>query len=85
VASGTAALRAGYHVFSQVASMAPMRTGTFPRIPYDWRPPSILRLKERLWKPKDRRLFTPHVFGWGWSINLYELLRRLGVVRRPAC
>jgi uncharacterized protein DUF5808 len=34
-------------------------------------------LRERLWNPRDRRLFTPHVFGWGWSVNFYELFRRL--------
>jgi hypothetical protein len=25
----------------------------------------------------DRRIFTPKTFGWGLSINFYELARRL--------
>ena len=82
MASSISPIRAGYHVFSEVASMAPRRTGTFLHIPYDWRPPSANRFRERMWNPNDRRLFTPHVFGWGWSMNLYELLRRLGLAGR---
>ena len=62
--------------------MASRRTGSFLGVPYDWRLPSPQRLRERMWNPNDHRLFTPHVFGWGWSINLYELLRRLGVAPR---
>ena len=57
--------------------MKKRRVGTFLGIPYDWRRPTRSVVQERLWNPNDRRLFTPHVFGWGWSINGYELLRRL--------
>ena len=56
------------------------RTGTFLGLPYDWRPPTLARLKQRLWNPADRRLFTPKAFGWGFDLNLYELLRRLRAV-----
>jgi hypothetical protein len=57
-------------------------TGTFLGLPYDWRRPTWSRLKSRVWNPNDRRLFTPKTFGWGLTLNLYELLRRLGLVRR---
>jgi Family of unknown function (DUF5808) len=57
------------------------KTGRFLGIPYDWRRPTRSRFKQRLWNRRDRRLFTPHAFGWGWSVNLYELLRRLRLVR----
>jgi uncharacterized membrane protein len=57
------------------------RTGTFLHIPYDWRWPTWLVIKERMWNPADSRIFTPHVFGWGWSINLYQLFRRIGIIR----
>ncbi len=53
----------------------------FLGIPYDWRRPSPSRIKERSWNAEDRRLFTPKVFGWGYSINWYELARRLRIVR----
>ena len=58
------------------------KTGTFLGIPYDWRAPTWAVIKERMWNPQDRRLFTPHVFGWGWSLNLYEVLRRARLVGR---
>jgi len=46
-------------------------------VPYDWRRPTRARIKSRWWNPKDRRLFTPKSYGWGYDINVYELLRRL--------
>lgn len=58
------------------------KVGTFLGIPYDWRPPTWAVINERMWNSRDRRAFTPHVFGWGWSINFYEVLRCLKVVRR---
>ena len=52
------------------------KTGTFLRIPYDWRRPTVARLKQRWWNPTEPRLFTPKTFGWGWDINLARLMRR---------
>lgn len=49
---------------------------TFLGIPYNWDKPSWKKVKERVWNKKDRSLFTPKVFGWGYSINFYELLYR---------
>ena len=57
-------------------------TGTFLGVPYDWRRPTLARLRERWWNPDDRRVFTPKLFGWGYDINLGGLLRRLGLLRR---
>jgi hypothetical protein len=46
-------------------------------VPYDLRfPPTPSRIKERWWNPDEPRLFTPHVFGVGWSVNLYRLVHR---------
>jgi hypothetical protein len=42
-------------------------------VPYDFRPLTITRIRERWWNPEDGRLFTPHTFGVGWSVNLYRL------------
>jgi hypothetical protein len=44
-------------------------------IPYDLRPPTIARVKERLWNPADRRILVPTVFGVGWTVNLGRLLQ----------
>ncbi len=46
-------------------------------IPYDFRPPTVERLRERFWNPEDPRIFTEHIFGVGWSINLYAAFRKL--------
>ena len=46
-------------------------------VPYDFRMPTLDRLRERCWNPKDGRLFTPQVFGVGWTVNFYELQRRI--------
>ena len=42
-------------------------------VPYDFRPLTPARIRERWWNPDDPRLLTPHVFGVGWSVNLYRL------------
>lgn len=57
-------------------------TGNFLGLPYDLRLPTLHRIRQRLWNRQDRRLLVPKAFGWGYDINLYELLRRLGLKRR---
>jgi hypothetical protein len=39
--------------------------------------PTGQRLRERFWNPEDPRIFTEHVFGVGWAINFYTVLRKL--------
>lgn len=51
-------------------------TGNILVFPYDFRMPTIERVIERWWNPDDERIFTPDVFGVGWSINLYQAMRR---------
>ena len=41
-------------------------------IPYDFRLPTLERLKETYWNPYERHIFAPPVFGVGWSINFYS-------------
>ena len=57
------------------------KVGTYLGVPYDWRAPTPALLRERFWNPGDRRVFTPHVFGWGWSINLAAIARKLGLLK----
>ena len=54
--------------------------GTFVGVPFEFRFPTPGRIQERWWNRNDGRLFTPHVFGVGWSLNVYQVLRRLGYV-----
>ena len=45
--------------------------------PYDLRLPTMERFKERIWNPQEPRLWSPTVFGVGWTVNvgrLYALL-----------
>ncbi len=38
-------------------------------VPYDYRIPTVERVKERLWSPDNPHIFVPHVFGVGWTVN----------------
>jgi hypothetical protein len=60
-----------------VSVVSERRTGTWLGVPYDWRRPTWARVRARWWNPKDRRLFTPRSFGWGYDLNVAALLRRL--------
>jgi hypothetical protein len=44
-------------------------------VPYDFRPLTFERLQSRLWNPDDPRLFTPHAFGVGWTVNFHRLAK----------
>jgi hypothetical protein len=48
-------------------------------IPYDFRLPTIERLRQAYWSPRSPKLFTDRPFGVGWSVNIPTVLRRLGV------
>jgi hypothetical protein len=59
------------------------KTGRFLGIPYDWRKPTLGRLKRGVWDPEQRRRLIPKVYGWGYGINLYEVARRLHLAKDP--
>jgi hypothetical protein len=61
--------------------MARKRTGRFLGVPYDWRRPTPARVRSRWWNRRDRRLLTPKAYGWGYDVNVAELLRRLHLRR----
>ncbi|MDQ1703013.1 MAG: hypothetical protein QOF57_2265 [Frankiaceae bacterium] len=44
-------------------------------IPYDFRPPTLERLRETYWAPDVDELFRPHVFGVGWGLNVGRLVK----------
>lgn len=48
-------------------------------VPYDFRMPTIERVRQAYWNPRSPKLFTDRVLGVGWSVNIPTLLRRLGV------
>lgn len=58
------------------------KPGTSRGLPEDWRRPTWARIKASIWNMQDPRILPPKVYGWGLGINLYALLRRLGVAHR---
>ena len=52
-------------------------------IPYDFRPPSLERIRASLWNPDNPHVVTSQVFGVGWSINLYRVAELLGRTSTP--
>jgi len=52
----------------------------FGFVPYDFRLPTVERVKEACWNPYDHRVFTPRVSGVGWAINFYALLENLRIM-----
>jgi hypothetical protein len=57
------------------------KRGRFLGLPHDWRRPTRERLKRGTWDPEERQVLVPKVYGWGYGINLYEIARRLRLVR----
>ena len=49
-------------------------------IPYDFRLPTIERIKESYWNPNSSRIFTPEALGIGWAINFFALLEKLRLI-----
>jgi hypothetical protein len=47
-------------------------------VPYDFRPPTLERLRRSVWDPESDRLVVPQAFGVGWTVNL---ARVVGMVR----
>ena len=42
-------------------------------IPYDFRAPTLDRVRAAVWSPEEPRLLNPHVFGVGWTPNVGRL------------
>lgn len=48
-------------------------------VPYDFRMPSIERLRQAYWNPRSPKLFTDRALGVGWAVNIPTAMRRLGI------
>ncbi len=51
-------------------------------IPYDFRAPTLERLREAYWNPDNPRLFTDRVLGIGWGVNLYRIWEWLAATQK---
>jgi hypothetical protein len=43
-------------------------------VPYDFRIPTVARVKERMWDPESSHIVNPRVFGVGWTVNLGKVV-----------
>jgi len=46
-------------------------------VPYDFRLPTLRRLRDAYWAPESDQVFSEHVFGVGWAVNIPVALRKL--------
>lgn len=46
-------------------------------IPYDFRMPTLDRLRDAYWNPGSDRVFSDHVFGVGWAVNIPTAIRKI--------
>ena len=49
-------------------------------IPYDFRIPTMERIKETFWNPDNGSIFTQEVWGIGWAVNFYALLEKMRII-----
>ncbi|MFH1650487.1 MAG: hypothetical protein ABID87_00060 [Chloroflexota bacterium] len=55
--------------------------GTIARyVPYDFRPPTLEKLRQSYWNADTFEVFTPPVFGVGWGINFFSLLEKFRIL-----
>jgi hypothetical protein len=48
--------------------------GKIAGIPYDFRIPTVERIRATFWNKDTSQIFLPQAFGIGWSINLYPII-----------
>ena len=49
-------------------------------VPYDFRVPTVERLRDAYWSPETDRVFSDRVFGVGWAVNIPVAARRLSEI-----
>ena len=49
-------------------------------VPYDFRVPTLERLRAAYWDPGSDTIFTEHVWGVGWAVNLPVAMRKLSAL-----
>lgn len=81
IAAAAGAL-AGTAVARELTKPAEERTwhGEVAGVPYDFRPPTLEKVRRTLWDPENPKLFVPHAFGVGWSVNF----ARVAALAEPA-
>ena len=48
--------------------------GKIAGIPYDFRLPTVERIRNTFWNKDTSQIFLPQAFGIGWAINMYPII-----------
>lgn len=48
--------------------------GSIAGIPYDFRLPTLERLRNTFWNKNTSQVLVPQAFGVGWTVNFYPLV-----------
>ena len=72
-------------VAQQLQMPAEERTwyGKIAGIPYDFRLPTVERIRNTFWNKDTSQIFLPQAFGIGWSINMYPIIHPEKVQQLP--
>ncbi len=57
--------------------------GKIAGIPYDFRLPTVERLRATFWNKDTSQIVLPQAFGIGWSINMYPIIHPEEVQKLP--
>jgi hypothetical protein len=57
--------------------------GKIAGIPYDFRIPTVERIRATFWNKDTSQILLPQAFGIGWSINLYPIIHPKEVQKLP--
>jgi hypothetical protein len=49
-------------------------------VPYDFRVPTVERIREAYWDPDRDEVFSEHVFGVGWAVNIPVAARKISAI-----
>lgn len=49
-------------------------------VPYDFRLPTLDRLRDAYWNPDSEQLFSEKVFGVGWAVNIPVAARKVSEI-----
>ena len=49
-------------------------------VPYDFRLPTLDRLREAYWNPDNEQVFSDRVFGVGWAVNIPVAARKVSEI-----
>jgi len=49
-------------------------------VPYDFRVPTLDRLRDAYWAPESDEIFSEKVFGVGWAVNVPVAARKLSEI-----